>query len=74
MLVSPAFLAISAFTLEALLVIVVGLIACLIFAAIVTNKQRDVEKNRPILVLLALAMAAVVIIGAATWATAFFHH
>jgi len=67
-------IAISAFTLEALAVIVTGCISVLLFAMIVTNPTRKVTDQRTTLSLCALSLASVVIIGVATWARAFFAH
>ena len=67
-------LAISAFTLEALLVIVTGSVSVLIFCMIITNPNRKPQEQKPMLALCAVALASVVIIGAITWATAFFRH
>ncbi len=67
-------LAMSAFTLEALAVIITGLLSLLIFCWIVTNPARNTRENKWILFLSALAIATVIIIGAVTWAAAFAAH
>lgn len=67
-------LAISSFTLEALLVIITGLISLIWFTWIITNPTRATRENRWILFLAAGAITAVVIIGAVTWAAAFATH
>jgi hypothetical protein len=67
-------LAISAFTLEALAVIVTGCVSVLLFAMIITNPARKATDQKLMLSLCALSLASVVVIGSATWARAFFAH
>lgn len=64
-------LAISAFTLEALLVIAIGEVAVLIFAGIVVTRITNQADLKKILWVLAVSLAFVVMVAAITWASVF---